>query len=64
MASILLKYDARNSIANKTIEYILSLGVFEKEELASPFTESDNDIKKGRIYTAKDADDLIRQCLK
>ncbi len=32
MATITLNYDARNAIARKTIEYILSLGVFEKKE--------------------------------
>ena len=64
MATILLKYDARNSIAKKTIDYILSLGIFEKAEFSYPFSESDNDIKKGRVYTAKNADDLIKQCLK
>ena len=64
MATILLKYDARNSIAQKTIDYILSLGIFEKTETSYPFAESDNDIKKGRVHTAKNADDLIRQCLK
>ena len=30
----------------------------------SPFEESDNDIKNERVYTAKNADDLITQCLK
>jgi hypothetical protein len=64
MATIMLKYNARNVIAKKTIDYILSLGIFEKANPAPPFTESDDDIKKGRIYTAKDADDLIQQCLK
>lgn len=32
MAQITLKYDARNSIAKKTIDYILSLGVFQVEK--------------------------------
>jgi len=63
MSTIVLKYDARNPIAKKTLDYILSLGVFEKTEYL-PFIESDNDIKRGRIYSAKDADDLIKQCLK
>jgi len=31
MATITLRYDARNAIAKKTIDYILSLGVFEKK---------------------------------
>ncbi len=64
MTSIILKYDARNPIARKTIEYVLSLGLFEKTEPRNPFAESDDDIKKGRVYTAKDADDLIKQCLR
>ena len=64
MATILLKYDARNFIAKKTIDYILSLGLFEKADSSNPFEESDNDIKMGRVYTAKNADDLINQCLK
>ncbi len=32
MATITLKYDGRNTIARKTIEYVLSLGLFEKED--------------------------------
>ena len=63
MATVTLKYNARNSMAQKTIDYILSLGVFEKAEF-SPFAESDDDIKNGRVYIAKNADDLIEQCLK
>ena len=61
MDTIVLKYNARNPIAKKTLDYVLSLGVFE---YYSPFAESDDDIKNGRIYTAKDADDLITECLK
>jgi hypothetical protein len=30
MDTIVLKYDACNPIANKTLDYILSLGIFEK----------------------------------
>ena len=30
MAEITLKFDARNPIAKKTIDYVLSLGVFKK----------------------------------
>ncbi len=33
MATIILKYDARNTLAKKTLNYILSLGVFEKQEV-------------------------------
>jgi hypothetical protein len=62
MNTIVLKYNARNPLAKRTLDYILSLGVFEKEEYNTSFIESDEDIKKGRIYTAKNADDLIKKC--
>jgi len=61
MATITLNYDARNPIARKTIEYILSLGVFKRK---TGLDEALDDVKKGKIYEAKDADDLIAQCLK
>jgi hypothetical protein len=64
MNTIVLKYDAHNPIARKTLDYILSLGVFEKKEYNTPFAESDDDIMKGRIYSAKNADDLIKKCLR
>jgi len=32
MATTILKYDARNKLAKKTLNYILSLGVFEMVE--------------------------------
>jgi len=62
MATIALKYDSSNPLAKKTLDYILSLGIFERKKI-SPFAESDADIKKGRVYTAKNADDLIKQCI-
>ena len=64
MATVVLKYNARSLIAQKTLDYILSLGVFEKKEYYNPFAESDNDIKDSRIYSAENADDLIKKCLK
>ena len=64
MATITLRYNANNLIAKKTVDYVLSLGLFEKTDSSNPFAESDNDIKNGRVYTAKNADDLINQCLK
>jgi len=64
MNTIVLKYDPHNPIAMKTLDYILSLGFFEKTEYNDPFAESDDDIRNGRIFSAIDADDLINQCLK
>jgi hypothetical protein len=59
MATITLRYDARNAIAKKTIDYILSLGVFEKK---TELDEAIEDAKAGRVYQAKNARDLINQC--
>ena len=61
MPTVILKYDARNPLAKKTLDYVLSLGVFENQ---TPFVEADEDIKNGRVYSAKNGKDLIRKCLK
>ena len=66
MATITLEYDARNSFAKKTIDYILSLGIFsisEKKHQTS-FEKSQEDIKYGRVFTAKNGKDLVNQCLR
>ena len=62
MDTIVLKYNSRNHIAKKTLDYVLSLGFFEIANY-NAFAESDDDIIKGRIYSAKDADDLIKKCV-
>ena len=36
MTTITLTYDGRNTIAKKTLDYILSLGVFEVKEKKEP----------------------------
>jgi hypothetical protein len=64
MSTITLKYNNRNRIAKKTLDYILSLGIFEVSTSISPLDESEKDIRAGRVYSAKNADDLIMQCLK
>ncbi|MDR2586178.1 MAG: hypothetical protein LBC84_08185 [Prevotellaceae bacterium] len=64
MDTIVLKYDSRNPVVMKMLDYILSLGFFEKTEYIDSFAESDDDILNGRIFTATDADDLIDQCIK
>ena len=63
MDTIVLRYDACNPMAMKTLDYILSMGFFEKTEYNTPFAESDDDIQNGRVYSAKNADDLIKKCL-
>jgi len=61
MAQVTLKYDARNTIARKTIEYILALGVFKVEEEESPynpkFVEKIKESEKGKEHKI-DIEDL------
>ncbi|MDR1974149.1 MAG: hypothetical protein LBQ31_05685 [Bacteroidales bacterium] len=71
MATITLHYDARNNVAKRTIDYILSLGFFkttEKTEAVVTHTsgldEAINDVKQKRTCKAKNSKDLIKQCLK
>ncbi len=65
MAQITLEYDARNAFAKKTIDYILSLGIFSiNGKHQTSFEKSQEDIKRGRVFTAKNGKDLVNQCLK
>ena len=64
MATITLNYDARNSIASKTIAYILSLGVFKAEEKQKKVSGIDialQEVKDGKITTYENVDDLLRK---
>ncbi len=61
MATIVLKYDARNPKAKKVIENILASGMFEKK---TGIDEAMDDVKTGKVYSAKNAKDLISQCLR
>lgn len=63
MATITLKYNARNSKATKMIDAILSLGLFT-EKKKNAIDEAEDDIKKGRVYTAKSAKDLYDKLMK
>jgi len=50
MATITLDYDARNVQAQKALDFILSLGLFKKEEKKSSFERAMEDIEKGRVF--------------
>lgn len=63
MATITIEYDARNKIAQKTIEYILSLGIFKVKKKTSGIDEALLDIKEGRVYKAKNTDDMFKKIL-
>ena len=63
MATVTLNYNAHNSLAVKTLEYILSLGVFrvEKTEKVSEIEMALQEIKKGKINTYNNVDDLLKK---
>ena len=60
MAEITLKFDARNPIAKKTIDYVLSLGVFKK---VSGLDQALEDEKKGKVKKYKNSEDLFKKVL-
>jgi hypothetical protein len=64
MATITLDYDENNRIAKKAIDFILSLGVFKTGKRYTGIEEAEEDIRAGRVYKAKDVDDLFEQLLK
>ena len=61
METITLKYNKNNSLAKKTVNYILSLGVFsvEEKQIQKGIEKSLADIKNGRVYKAKSVKDLM-----
>ena len=53
MATITLDYDARNVQAQKALDFILSLGLFQKKEKTqrlSRFEQSMLDIEQGNVF--------------
>ncbi len=60
MAEITLKFDARNPIAKKTIDYVLSLEVIKK---VSGLDQALEDEKKGKVKKYKNSEDLFKKVL-
>jgi hypothetical protein len=60
MAEITLEFDPKNAVAQKTIEFILSLGVFKKKSSIDLALE---DEKKGRVKKYKNSDDMFKKIL-
>jgi hypothetical protein len=48
MATITLKYNARNQMAQKTLDYVLSLGIFERKTGLDDTLEN---VARGRFAT-------------
>lgn len=65
MATITLKYDARNVSIKKLLEVIVSLGGQINPHITkkSGIDEAMDDLKAGRIYKAKDVNDMMKQIL-
>ena len=64
MATLTLNYDARNKNITTLLGVIVNLGAKPvKTTFQTGIDEALEDVKKGRIYTAKDAKSLISQCL-
>jgi hypothetical protein len=59
METLILKYDKNNTLAAKTVKYILSLGVFTAETEQNGLDRSLAEIKEGKVYKAKSAKDLM-----
>ncbi len=69
MATITLEYDGRNTIAKNTIEYILSLGVFEtplekkskkqKSPYSPKFVKMVLEASKGKTHRVDDVDAFL-----
>lgn len=62
MDEITLKFNKRNVIAKKTLEYILSIGVF-KMVGKSAIDISLEEVKKGRIKRYEDTSELFDKIL-
>jgi len=69
MAQVTISYDGRNKTARGIVEILRSFEFFHVTETpAKPRRKSGidlalKDVAEGRVYTAKDGTDLIRQCL-
>ena len=60
MAEITLKFDARNPIAKKTIDYLLSIGVFKK---VTGIEKALEDERTGNIKHYKNSKDVFKKVL-
>ena len=64
MATITLKYNEKNTIAKKTIDYILSLGVFKlstPEKKLTGVEQALEEIKRGEIVECDSVDDMFKK---
>ena len=69
MATLTISYDGRNKAARSIVEILRSLDFFQisetplKSHRKTGIELAYEDVAAGRVYSAKDGADLIRQCL-
>ncbi len=61
MATITLRYDARNNIARKAIDFILSLKVFQVEEHKTELQKAIEEVEAGKTIRFKDTKELMKR---
>jgi hypothetical protein len=59
MATITLEYNGRNALAVKTVEYILSLGVFKTS--TNGLDLAIKEVKEGKTVRCKDFEDYLQK---
>lgn len=67
MKTITLTYDGRNTIAKKTLDYILSLGVFKVKEDYRPnkeTLEAMREVREGKCKAYDSYEEMKRDILK
>jgi len=64
MPTVTLNYDTHNTNIATLLEVIMNLGATQvNTTYQAGIDEALEDVRKGRIYAAKDAKSLINQCL-
>ena len=64
MATLTLEYNSRNAIAQKTIDYILSLGAFKVKPAKQKISLLDKAIKEietGKVVHCKDFEEYLKK---
>ena len=61
MATITLKYDARNPKAQKAIDFLLSLDIFEADENIPALDKSLQEVKDGKVKKFDSVSDFFKK---
>jgi len=65
MATAILEYDGRNSAMKQLLKLFVTLGgsIIETEPKSGSLKKALKDVEEGRVHSAKDVDDLMKQIL-